>query len=65
MRGIFVEESYLAEIEEKARKYDAIKSANAKKARAGNQKMTAEQRSARAKKAVEARIAKYGQQRRK
>lgn len=49
------------ELKEKAKKYDKIVSSGSKGGVAGQAKFTAKERSARAKKAVEARIKKYKQ----
>lgn len=49
----------------KAEAYDRICSKRSQEAKARNARMSPEQRSANAKKAVEARIAKYGQQKKK
>lgn len=49
------------EVNRKAEAYDKICALRSKEARARNALMTPEQRSANAKKAVEARIKKYGQ----
>lgn len=53
------------ELKKKAEAYDKIKSNNSKAGKISASKLTPEQRSANAKKAVEARIAKYGQAKRK
>lgn len=59
-----IDTAELAELREKAAKYDKICRQYAKNGASLNQ-ISAEERSARAKKAVEARIAKLGQKRRK
>jgi hypothetical protein len=53
------------QLKEKAEAYDKISQGNSAKGKASASKLTPEERSERAKKAVEARIAKYGQAKRK
>ena len=58
---IAIPKSLYDELMRKAEAYDKIASNNSKAGKASVAKLTPEQRSARAKKAVQARIAKYGQ----
>lgn len=62
---IAIPKSLYDELMRKAEAYDKIKSNNSKAGKASVAKFTPEERSARAKKAVEARIAKYGQKKQK
>ena len=53
------------ELKKKAKAYDKIVSSNSNAGKASAMKLSPEERSARAKRAVEARMKKYGQKRRK
>lgn len=58
---IAIPKSEYLELKRKADAYDKIKNNNSNAGKASARNLTPEQRSARAKKAVEARIKKYGQ----
>lgn len=58
---IAIPKTEYAELKRKAEAYDKIKGNNSKAGKVSASKLTPEQRSARAKKAVEARMKKYGQ----
>lgn len=62
---IAIPKSLYDELIRKAEAYDKIKNNNSKAGKASVAKLTPEQRRERAKRAVEARIAKYGQRKKK
>lgn len=64
METITVPRRDYEELKRKAEAYDKISAKNAQAGRASSAALTPEQRRERAKKAVAARMAKYGQQRR-
>ena len=64
MGNVTISEEEYAELKRKAEAYDKIRGNNSRAGRTSASKMTPEQLSARAKKAVEARIKKYNQARR-
>lgn len=63
MGSVTISEEEYAELKRKAEAYDNIRSNNSKAGKTSVSKMTPEQLSARAKKAVKARIKKYNQAR--
>lgn len=61
MKQITISKAEYDELKAKAEKYDKIKGNNSNAGKVSASKLTPEQRSERARKAVQARIAKYGQ----
>ena len=61
MGSVTISEDEYAELKRKAEAYEKIQQNNSKAGKASASNMTAKERSERAKKAVEARIKKYGQ----
>lgn len=64
MEAITISAEEYKTLKQKAESYDRISAGFSKAGKKSSAKLTPEQRSERAKKAVAARIAKYGQQRR-